>query len=373
MIPLSLYIHFPWCVRKCPYCDFNSHQAGDDFNAATETAYLRALENDLAGDLPLVQGRPVHSIFMGGGTPSLFSADAFESLLTMLKQHLRFQDDIEITMEANPGTADYAKFSGYYQAGINRLSMGVQSFSNKQLNLLGRIHNNDDVYQAFAAARAAGFNNINLDLMHGLSGQITEQALSDLACAIQLGPEHISWYQLTIEPNTQFYKHPPQLPDEDTLWQIYTAGITLLADHGYGRYEVSAFGKPRHACKHNLNYWRFGDYLGIGAGAHGKITRDHRHLRTSKTRLPQDYLRQQKSRQKEIPQTDLAVEFLMNGLRLVEGFPITDFTERTGLPMGHLARFCTEAISKKLLEMTAERLRPTTRGMQYLNELLLLI
>ncbi|MFT4798594.1 MAG: putative oxygen-independent coproporphyrinogen III oxidase, partial [Candidatus Azotimanducaceae bacterium] len=267
-IPLSLYIHFPWCVRKCPYCDFNSHEANGDI---PETAYIEALLNDLdkelAHDFELSR-RPIESIFMGGGTPSLISPSAIRHLMGMLNERLNLAPDIEVTLEANPGTTDYEKFAGYKAAGIDRLSIGVQSFSGRHLSILGRIHTANEVTEAYQAARDVGFTNINLDLMHGLPDQKPENALDDLRIAIQLAPEHISWYQLTIEPNTVFYKRPPKLPDDDTLWEIYESGLALLEAAGYSRYEISAFAKPGKQARHNLNYWLFGDYLGIGAGAH---------------------------------------------------------------------------------------------------------
>ena len=370
MIPLSLYVHFPWCVRKCPYCDFNSHEAGD---VLPQEQYINALETDLQRDLTVVPGREIRSIFFGGGTPSLFSPQSIEELLSRLKNHLIFSDDIEITLEANPGTSDYGKFAGYFAAGVNRLSIGVQSFADRQLNLLGRIHSKDDAYRAFAMAGDAGFTNINLDLMHGLEQQSVEDGLSDLQQAINLGPAHISWYQLTIEPNTLFYKNPPRLPGEDDLWEIYQSGISLLNQHGYEQYEVSAFSQPGRRSRHNLNYWEFGDYLGIGAGAHGKLTVDGKVHRRAKTRLPRDYLAGQRVTETTVGEDELALEFLMNALRLNHGFDLSLFSRRTGLDPVVLQPFLKNAIQRNLLVVDDQHIAPTALGLQYLNDLLALI
>lgn len=373
-IPLSLYLHFPWCVQKCPYCDFNSHEVGESF---PEADYIQAILTDLQRDLGAFPegnlNRNITSIFMGGGTPSLFSAGAMETLLASLKQELTISSNTEITLEANPGTTDFEKFIGYYAAGINRLSIGVQSFSGKQLSNLGRIHTSNEVTEAFYAAREAGFRNINLDLMHGLPDQNTQAALADLEAAIALGPEHISWYQLTIEPNTVFYKRPPALPDDDTLWEIYESGLELLSGAGYERYEVSAFAQPGKQAKHNLNYWQFGDYIGLGAGAHGKITDANGIIRTAKTRLPTDYLNAQRSTAVQIDPLELSLEFLMNTLRLTAGFSVSMFTERTGLPYSALSDFLQAGEQQALLSIEGETIRPTDRGLQYLNELLMLV
>lgn len=267
--PLSLYIHIPWCVRKCPYCDFNSHQAGPSL---PEDDYIDALLADLEQEMPAVQGRPISTIFFGGGTPSLFSAAALGRLLRGVEQRIPFATDIEITLEANPGTFEQEKFKAYRQTGINRLSIGVQSFQPAKLEKLGRIHNGDEAVRAAGMARAAGFDNFNLDLMHGLPDQSLDDALSDLRQAIELAPTHLSWYQLTLEPNTVFWSQPPELPEDDILWDIQEAGQTLMAKHGYRQYEVSAYAQAGRAARHNLNYWRFGDFIGIGAGAHGKLS-----------------------------------------------------------------------------------------------------
>lgn len=371
-IPLALYVHFPWCVRKCPYCDFNSHEPNGDI---PEQAYMEALVNDLdkelADDINL-RDRPIESIFMGGGTPSLISSDAIDRLMVALSERLNLASDIEVTLEANPGTTDYKKFSGYQAAGINRLSIGVQSFSGRHLSILGRIHTANEVTEAYQEARDAGFTNINLDLMHGLPDQNPENALDDLKIAIQLAPEHISWYQLTIEPNTIFYKRPPLLPDDDTLWEIYEKGLALLESAGYCRYEVSAFARPDKQARHNLNYWLFGDYIGIGAGAHGKISTSDSIFRTAKTRLPADYIATQKGTRKAITEEDMLLEFLMNTLRLSDGFSRSIFNSRTHLPDARLNEFLQQALEQTMLEEAGGQIRPTDRGLQYLNEMLML-
>jgi putative oxygen-independent coproporphyrinogen III oxidase len=372
-IPLSLYIHFPWCVRKCPYCDFNSHEAKGDL---PEQLYIDSLLQDLEKDLSThgtgIDRRSIDSVFMGGGTPSLFSSEAMASLMDALHVRLNLAADCEVTLEANPGTTDYEKFAGYQSAGINRLSIGVQSFSNQHLSILGRIHTANEVTEAYYAAREAGFTNINLDLMHGLPDQNPEGALQDLESAITLGPEHISWYQLTLEPNTVFYKRPPTLPDDDTLWEIYERGLECLSAAGYERYEVSAFAKPNRQAKHNLNYWQFGDYLGIGAGAHGKITLPEAIIRTTKTRMPADYLAGQKSNHRTIDPNDMLLEYLMNTLRMNEGFSISAFSTRTKLPESALDDFLQAAVAREMVTVADGRVMPTYRGLQFLNELLML-
>lgn len=364
--PLSLYVHFPWCVRKCPYCDFNSHET----NTLPEDEYVSALLQDMDENRT---DRPISTVFLGGGTPSLFSGNALKRFFKETTKIVSFTDDAEITLEANPGTTDYQKFSGYHEAGINRLSIGVQSFSNKHLSTLGRIHSSNEVTEAFDAARAAGFENINLDLMHGLPDQSVSDAMHDLERAIELDPEHISWYQLTIEPNTLFNKYPPTLPNDDKLWEIYETGLEKLAEAGYQRYEVSAFARPGKRSAHNLNYWRFGDYIGIGAGAHGKLTSSNGTLRTAKTRLPKDYLAQQKQTVKKVLEEDLDLEFLMNTLRLSDGFELDLYSERTGRPISQLEPFFEKARARQLLELTGKSAKPTRKGLQFLNELLLLV
>lgn len=369
--PLSLYIHIPWCVRKCPYCDFNSHAATPEL---PEQAYVDALLADLDQELPAVHGRPISSIFFGGGTPSLFSAQALGRLLAGVEQRIPFAPDIEITLEANPGTFEQEKFKAYRQLGINRLSIGVQSFQQAKLEALGRIHNGDEAVRAAGMARAAGFDNFNLDLMHGLPDQSLDDALGDLRQAIDLGPTHLSWYQLTLEPNTVFWSQPPELPEDDILWDIQEAGQTLMAEHGFAQYEVSAYAQPGRAARHNLNYWSFGDFIGIGAGAHGKLSHpDGRILRTWKTRLPKDYLNPAKpfkAGEKLLPVEELPFEFLMNALRLTQGVDAELFILRTGLPLEQLAAARREAEQRGLLQVEADRLVATPRGQLFLNDLL---
>lgn len=375
-LPLSLYVHFPWCVRKCPYCDFNSHEPKGKL---PEVEYINALIADLDRDLKVFNiepGQKLHSIFMGGGTPSLFAGQSIQRFMDKLSERLTLDSDTEVTLEANPGTADVDNFSAYRDAGINRLSLGVQSFGRSQLQALGRIHTSNEAVQAFHAARIAGFENINLDLMHGLPQQNLNGALNDLETAIGLEPEHISWYQLTVEPNTVFYNRPPKLPNDDDLWAIYEKGESLLSSHGYHRYEVSAFCRPERASKHNLNYWQFGDYLGIGAGAHGKLSIEEQGKRkisrTNKTRLPADYLRESKLNTQIVNGEEYKIEFLMNGLRLVEGFETKLFENRTGQAASQLEPFYLEAESKGLLARSENNVRPTSLGLQYLNDLLVL-
>jgi oxygen-independent coproporphyrinogen-3 oxidase len=378
--PLSLYIHVPWCVRKCPYCDFNSHKAE---GVLPEKDYIAALLDDLDIDLAwlIEQGvnkRPLHSIFIGGGTPSLLSVDAYEQLFSGLRKRLQFIDDIEITMEANPGTFEADKFKGYRNLGINRLSIGIQSFQDHQLKHLGRIHSGQEAINAVNMAKAAGFDNFNLDFMHGLPDQTLEDALADLQQGIDLGPTHLSWYQLTIEPNTEFFKRPPVLPQDETLWAIQEAGQVLLAENGYEQYEISAYAKKGKVAKHNLNYWQFGDYLGIGAGAHGKLTIPHDDItqskiyRTAKTRLPKDYLNLAKRFlvvQDNIEIDDRDLEFLMNGLRLFNGVDKALFSERTGLAYTDIKDKVETLVQQGLLE-SGDKLKTTKQGQLFLNELL---
>ena len=373
--PLSLYIHIPWCVRKCPYCDFNSHEAGSHI---PEAEYINALLKDLEQDLHWVQGRAIKSIFFGGGTPSLLSAHAYETLFTGLSEKLSFSSDIEITLEANPGTFEADKFKAYRQLGINRLSMGIQSFQPEHLKKLGRIHDRAQALAAIETAINAGFSNFNLDLMHGLPDQTPEQALDDLNTALSFQPPHLSWYQLTIEPNTEFYKRPPVLPEDDTLWDIQEQGQERLAHAGLRQYEISAYSLPQQQAKHNINYWRFGDYLGIGAGAHGKITSTGPQgltiLRTRKTRLPKDYLNSEKrflAGQDRILPEDTALECMMNALRLQEGIPVSDFEARTGMTLDSIRAPLNKALSLGLIECSTD-IRASERGQQYLNELLAL-
>jgi putative oxygen-independent coproporphyrinogen III oxidase len=369
--PLALYIHIPWCVRKCPYCDFNSHAATP---VLPEVEYVDALLADLDEELGAVHGRRLSSIFFGGGTPSLFSAAALGRLLAGVERRIAFADAIEITLEANPGTFEQDKFSAYRQLGINRLSIGIQSFQPAKLAALGRIHSGDEAIRAADMARRAGFDNFNLDLMHGLPDQSEEDALGDLRQAIALAPTHLSWYQLTLEPNTVFWNQPPSLPEDDILWDIQEAGQALLAGHGYAQYEVSAYAQADRAAQHNLNYWAFGDFIGIGAGAHGKLSHpDGRILRTWKTRLPKDYLNPAKAfkaGEKALTAAELPFEFLMNALRLSDGVDAALFQRRTGLNPDCLAQARRLAEHKGLLHADPARLAATARGQLFLNDLL---
>ncbi|EMP54158.1 hypothetical protein MSNKSG1_17271 [Marinobacter santoriniensis NKSG1] len=367
--PLSLYVHVPWCVRKCPYCDFNSHaQKGD----IPEQAYLQALIEDLEQDLSFAGDRPIETIFIGGGTPSLMSGDFYFRLFEALRKRLTIAPDAEITLEANPGTVEQARFNAFREAGINRLSIGVQSFDPGQLRTLGRIHDPEAAHRAADTARAAGFDNFNLDLMHGLPDQTPEQALADLKAALDHQPPHISWYQLTLEPNTEFFSRPPDLPDDDRLWDIYQAGSALLREHGFDDYEVSAWSRPERASRHNLNYWTFGDYLALGAGAHGKISLPDGSIRRYwKTRQPDAYLGRIGSRtagSEAIAPDERALEFLMNTLRLKHGVEESLFVERTGLPLRSVGVKLEELRRENLLERG--RLQATELGQRYLNSLL---
>ncbi|MEK8081616.1 radical SAM family heme chaperone HemW [Pseudomonas sp. XK-1] len=369
--PLALYVHIPWCVKKCPYCDFNSHAAGPTL---PEEDYVDALLADLDADLAQVHDRPLSSIFFGGGTPSLFSARALGRLLEGVERRVPFAADIEITLEANPGTFEQAKFKDYRRLGINRLSIGVQSFQPPKLIALGRIHDGDEAVRAADMARAAGFDNFNLDLMHGLPEQSIEDALSDLRTAIAQGPTHLSWYQLTVEPNTVFWNQPPVMPEDDILWDIQEAGQALLAAEGYAQYEVSAYAQEGRAARHNLNYWTFGDFLGIGAGAHAKLSRpDGSISRSWKTRLPKDYLDRSKrfsAGERPLGADELPFEFLMNVLRLTDGVASELFTQRTGLPLAQLAAARREAEQRGLLHADPARLSATREGQLFLNDLL---
>lgn len=377
--PLSLYIHTPWCVRKCPYCDFNSHEPKN--RELPEEAYLRALLADLDADLPLAAERPLVSIFIGGGTPSLLSPRFYHALFEALQTRLTFAPDIEITLEANPGTTEQHRFRGYREAGINRLSLGVQSFHAEQLEALGRIHSGEEAAAAVEQARAAGFSNLNIDLMHGLPGQTPERALADIEQALALAPEHLSWYQLTLEPNTAFHSHPPELPEEEALWEIQDQGHERLETAGFSRYEISAYAKPGRESRHNMNYWQFGDYLGIGAGAHSKLS----HIsdngewvieRRWKTRQPEAYLQRLGdlrgfvAGKREVSVVELPLEFAMNALRLTEGVPLALWSAYTGQPETVLNKRLQSAYKKGLLEETAKSLRASPQGLLFLNELL---
>ena len=396
--PLSLYIHFPWCVRKCPYCDFNSHAVRGEL---PEEQYIDALLADLETDLPRVWGRPVRSIFLGGGTPSLFSPEAIERLLAGVRARVVLVPEAEVTLEANPGTVETERFRGYHAAGVNRLSIGIQSFQPEQLKKLGRIHGRDEALAAAQAARTAGFDNFNLDLMFGLPQQTIEEALADLRTALALQPTHLSVYQLTLEPNTLFHAQPPALPDEDVLAAMQEALQAELADAGLAQYEVSAYaragqepkcreaqsplrqqrrldGSARAAtgrrCRHNLNYWQFGDYLGIGAGAHAKITDAEGVTRLWKVKQPRDYLETAGTPgvlggELRLAREDVAFEFMLNALRLTEGFSPLLFAERTGLPLAVIEPALAQAAARGLVEHTRESIRATPLGRRFLNDL----
>lgn len=370
--PLSLYVHIPWCVRKCPYCDFNSHAAPEQL---PEAAYVAALLDDLDTDLALTEGRELQSIFIGGGTPSLFSAASIQQLLNGIATRMPLAADVEITLEANPGTFELARFEGFKAAGVNRLSIGVQSFNAEHLQRLGRIHN---PVEALAAARAAVdiFPRVNLDLMHGLPGQTPAQALADLQQALEINPGHLSWYQLTIEPNTEFHARPPSLPLDEALWDIQEQGQTLLEQAGYRQYEISAYARPAQQARHNLNYWQFGDYIGIGAGAHGKLSRyegeqlviERRH----KLRQPKGYFDPtlRLAGQEVITADERPFEFMLNALRLTDGVTAELFSARTGLPLENIAPLLQQARQRGLLAEEPNRLAPTLQGRLFLNDLL---
>lgn len=370
--PLSLYIHIPWCIRKCPYCDFNSHAMSDQL---PEAEYLQALIQDLDIEATYAQGRKLHSIFFGGGTPSIFSAATIGKIIQAAQQRIGFTDNVEITLEANPGTFEQDKFSGYYSVGVNRLSIGIQSFDDRHLKALGRVHSSVQASTAIATAIKSGFDNINLDLMHGLPGQSTADAMADLQQAIDLNPAHISWYQLTIEPNTIFFNKPPALPKDIILESIQENGQQLLSNHGYDQYEVSAYCKKDKQSAHNMNYWQFGDYLGIGAGAHGKITlaQEGNIIRMAKTRKPEDYLAREHgytASSKTVSIEELPLEFMMNAMRLNSGVPTAIFSERTGIPLEKINTILTKLKQLKLINATHINLSPTLKGHQFLNNIL---
>ncbi len=372
-IPLSLYIHMPWCVRKCPYCDFNSHAVPDGkLSLDLEQEYLHALVEDFKTQLDFAQGRQIHSVFIGGGTPSLISAQGYQWLFSQLKALLPFEEGCEITLEANPGTVEHDPFAGYLAAGINRLSIGVQSFNTEHLKKLGRIHSNEDAISAIAHAKEAGFERINVDLMHGLPEQTLEQALNDLKLAVENGSTHISWYQLTIEPNTVFFRTQPILPMDEVLEDIQEQGEAYLKAQGFINYEVSAWRKELPSA-HNLNYWQFGDYLSIGAGAHGKVTQADGVYRFQKTRLPKDYLAKVPAEHlqfKRIEAEDMPFEFMMNALRLNNGVTAKLYTERTGLSLDGLNALLTSLRQRKLMVEDPERLACTEQGHVFLNSVL---
>ena len=371
--PLSLYIHIPWCVQKCPYCDFNSHGLKSDL---PEKEYVAHLLDDLAIDAKRVGNRQVETIFIGGGTPSLFSADAMAAILEGVKARINLAPNAEITMEANPGTVEAGKFAGFYQAGVNRISVGIQSFQPHHLKVLGRIHNELQAENAVKQAHSAGLPTFNLDLMHGLPEQSVENAMGDLQQGIALNPYHLSWYQLTIEPNTPFYSRPPALPDDDILWEIQQRGHEILEAAGYHQYEISGYAKHGHQCQHNLNYWRFGDYLGIGCGAHGKITDAKKGTihRTVKVKHPRGYMeisRPYLDTQTQVAEDDLPFEFFMNRFRLVEPCPIDDFSSFTGLTLPKdVDTALADAQQQGLLRLSPSHWQVTDKGRRYLNSLL---
>ncbi|MFT4610494.1 MAG: oxygen-independent coproporphyrinogen-3 oxidase [Cellvibrionaceae bacterium] len=379
--PLALYVHIPWCIKKCPYCDFNSHTS----NNIPEEAYTNRLIEDLQQQLPDLAGRKLHSIFFGGGTPSLFSAHSIEKILNTAEKLIGFAPKIEITLEANPGTFEQDKFTDFFKAGANRLSIGIQSFNPGHLKALGRVHSSDEAIRSLDIAKKAGFNNINIDIMHGLPQQTVADASADIDRALSLEPQHISWYQLTIEPNTVFYKQPPPLPADEQLADIQDAGMYLLAEHGYRQYEVSAFSQPSLQSKHNTNYWSFGDYMGIGAGAHGKFTdiANQQIIRRQKTRTPEDYLNQNSNKNIStanntapsfkdtiIPQDELILEFLMNALRLNNGVPKNIFESYTGLPQQVLENALEPLIRQGLIEPIDPQIKTTELGQRFLNTVL---
>jgi oxygen-independent coproporphyrinogen-3 oxidase len=372
--PLSLYIHIPWCVEKCPYCDFNSHALK---HAIPEQDYISQLLLDLDSDITRfkLKNRPLHSIFIGGGTPSLFSAPAIEQLLTQVLQRFEHKVDIEITLEANPGTVEADKFIGFFNGGVSRLSVGVQSFASDKLIKLGRIHDSEQAKVAAKLAHECGVKSFNLDLMHGLPEQTVAHALDDLKTAISLNPSHISWYQLTIEPNTAFHSRPPKLPQDEVLWNIQDQGITLLNQAGYQQYEISAYSKPEFQCQHNLNYWKFGDYLGIGCGAHGKITDVEKQTihRTVKVKHPKGYLdisRKALDKLHTVSNEELPFEYMMNRLRLFSGFSLDEYQAYTGLNINSVLPILLKAQDKNLMEFNGTHWSVSTLGHRYLNDLL---
>ncbi|GAL56715.1 putative oxidoreductase YggW [Pseudescherichia vulneris NBRC 102420] len=367
--PLSLYIHIPWCVQKCPYCDFNSHALKGE---VPHDDYVQHLLSDLDADAPWAQGREVQTIFIGGGTPSLLSGPAMQTLLDGVRARLNLAADAEITMEANPGTVEADRFVDYQRAGVNRISIGVQSFNEAKLTRLGRIHGPEEAKRAARLATGLGLRSFNLDLMHGLPDQTLEEALDDLRQAIELNPPHLSWYQLTIEPGTLFGSRPPVLPDDDSLWEIFEQGHQLLTAAGYQQYETSAYAKPGYQCQHNLNYWRFGDYLGIGCGAHGKVTfADGRILRTAKTRHPRGYMQgTYRDRQHDVDTADKPFEFFMNRFRLLEPAPRGEFTRYTGLDESAIRPQIARALALNYVTESAEAWQITEHGKLFLNSLL---
>jgi putative oxygen-independent coproporphyrinogen III oxidase len=376
--PLALYIHFPWCEKKCPYCDFNSHQIKDPATnlggGFDEQRYIRALIADLETELPNTWGRQVHSIFIGGGTPSLLSAAGMDQLLCAVRARIHLEPDAEITMEANPGSVETDKLAGFAKAGVNRVSLGIQSFQDEQLKALGRIHNGAEAKRAVQIA-LDHFKSVNLDLMYGLPNQSLEAARSDVETALSFKTPHLSFYNLTLEPNTYFANFPPKLPSDDEIDAIFEQNLELLTKAGYKRYEVSAYAKKNQECKHNLNYWRFGDYIGIGAGAHGKISYPGKITRQVRERHPETYMQSIETKgnalieSREIAVKDLPFEFMLNALRLTDGVDTNIFSERTGLPLNLISKGLAEASKKGLLDKNPSKLKPTALGLRYLNNL----
>ena len=376
--PLALYIHFPWCEKKCPYCDFNSHQIKDPSSHLTggfdEQRYINALITDLETELPNIWGRQVHSIFIGGGTPSLLSAAGMDQLLCAVRARVNLEPDAEITMEANPGSVETEKFAGFAKAGINRVSLGIQSFQDEQLKALGRIHNGAEAKKAIEIA-LANFKSVNLDLMYGLPNQSLEAARSDMETALSFKTPHLSFYNLTLEPNTYFANFPPKLPSDDEIDAIFEQNLDLLTKAGYKRYEVSAYAQKDQECKHNLNYWRFGDYIGIGAGAHGKISYPGKVTRQVRERHPETYMQAIETKgnalmeSREIAAKDLPFEFMLNALRLSGGVETNTFSERTGLPLSVISKSLDQATKKGLLDENPSKLKATDQGLRYLNNL----
>ena len=371
--PLGLYLHLPWCVRKCPYCDFNSHVHK---GALPEAEYIAALLADLEADLPLVRNRTVATVFVGGGTPSLFSAESIAALFEGIRARLPFAPDIEITLEANPGTVEHGRFAGYRDAGVNRISLGAQSFNARQLEALGRIHGVADTARAVGELIDGGLTNFNLDVMHGLPGQRVENANDDIAAAVALGPPHLSHYQLALEPGTVFHERPPVLPDEEVAQEIESTTHRRLGAAGYRQYEISAWARPGAECRHNLNYWQFGDYLGVGAGAHGKLTDAAAGTirRTVKTKQPREYLERARNQSPQrtvapVPVRELPFEFMLNALRLPAGFTVEGFEIRTGLPIGAALPTLERARSQGLVAECAGGWQPTPHGRRFLNDL----
>lgn len=370
--PLTLYVHLPWCARKCPYCDFNSHELK---SPVPETEYVDALIADLEQDLPSVWGRVCHAVFIGGGTPSLFSPAAVDRLLSAVRARLQLAPGAEVTLEANPGSSEADRFAGFREAGINRLSIGVQSFNERHLESLGRIHDSHEALSAADAAKAAGFDNFNLDLMFGLPGQSLAEAITDADTAVTSGAAHLSFYQLTIEPNTVFHRFPPKLPDDDTIWQMQQQIKNLLAVHGYRQYEVSAYARDGYRCRHNLNYWQFGDYLGIGAGAHAKITLPEGIERFAKVRNPRSYLEKASGEariasRRRVEGDEAVFEFMLNALRLTEPVPAAMLQQRTGRTLASIGKVVQQARNDGLLEITRGALGATEKGFRFLNDLL---